>query len=75
MIPVGLDCYRMWDQWPSQRIGARAYMRSTYDRRGGNEGADASHFLFQLAPYWDEEGTIQRRPMQERAPATMLDLV
>ena len=27
----------------------RAYMRSTYDRRGGNEGADASHFLYQLA--------------------------
>jgi hypothetical protein len=46
VIPVGLDAYRMWDQWPSQRIGARAYMRSTYDRRGGNEGVDASHFLF-----------------------------
>jgi hypothetical protein len=27
----------------------RAYMRSTYDRTGGNEGADASHFLYQLA--------------------------
>jgi hypothetical protein len=49
VIPVGLDAYRMWDQWPCQRIGARAYMRSTYDRRGGNEGADASHFLYQLA--------------------------
>jgi hypothetical protein len=24
-------------------------MRSTYDRRGGNESADASHFLYQLA--------------------------
>jgi hypothetical protein len=24
-------------------------MRSTYDRAGGNEGADASHFLYQLA--------------------------
>ena len=24
-------------------------MRSTYDRRGGNEGADASHFLYQAA--------------------------
>jgi hypothetical protein len=47
VIPVGIDCYRMWDQWPSQRIGARAYMRSTYDRTGGND--DASHFLFQLA--------------------------
>ena len=25
----------------------RAYMRSTYDRTGGNEGVDASHFLYQ----------------------------
>lgn len=32
-----------------QRIGARAYMRSTYDRTGGNRSADASHFLYQLA--------------------------
>jgi hypothetical protein len=48
-IPVGYDAYLRWDQWPLQRIGARAYMRSTYDRAGGNEGADASHFLYQLA--------------------------
>src|SRR5436190_22989819 len=48
-IPVGLDAYRLWERWPYQRIGARAYMRSTYDRRGGNEAADASHFLYQLA--------------------------
>src|SRR4051812_17498219 len=48
-LPVGLDAYRLWEQWPNQRIGERAYMRSTYDRRGGNEGADASHFLYQLA--------------------------
>ncbi|MFB3830213.1 MAG: DUF2961 domain-containing protein [Bryobacteraceae bacterium] len=49
VIPVGLDAYRMWDRWAYQRIGARAYMRSTYDRTGGNERADASHFLYQLA--------------------------
>ncbi|MEY2427128.1 MAG: hypothetical protein QOJ40_13 [Verrucomicrobiota bacterium] len=49
VIPVGLDAYRQWPRWAYQRIGARAYMRSTYDRRGGNEGADASHFLYQLA--------------------------
>lgn len=49
VIPVGPDAYRQWEHWPYQRIGARAYMRSTYDRRGGNEGADASHFLYQLA--------------------------
>src|SRR6266567_2434422 len=48
-IPVGLDAYRAWDKWDEQRIGMRAYMRSTYDRRGGNEGADASHFLYQLS--------------------------
>src|SRR5437763_142750 len=45
----GLDADLMWERWPYQRIGARAYMRSTYDRAGGNEGADASHFLYQLA--------------------------
>lgn len=44
VIPVGLDAYRMWNQWPAQRIGARAYMRSTYDRKGSD--TDASHFLF-----------------------------
>jgi hypothetical protein len=48
-IPVGLDAYRQWDRWPYQRIGVRAYMRSTYDRAGGNERADASHYLYQLA--------------------------
>ncbi len=47
VIPVGLDAYRMWDHLPYVRIGVRAYMRSTYDRAGGNEGADASHFLRQ----------------------------
>src|SRR5437879_894804 len=49
VIPIGLDAYRQWERWPCLRMGARAYMRSTYDRRGGNEGADASHFLYQLA--------------------------
>jgi hypothetical protein len=49
VIPVGLDVYRMWERWPYQRIGARAYMRSTYDRLGANETADASHFLYQVA--------------------------
>jgi hypothetical protein len=48
-IPIGLDAYRQWERWPYLRIGARAYMSSTYDRRGGNEGADASHFLYQQA--------------------------
>lgn len=47
-IPIGLDAYRQWEQWPLQRVGVRAYMRSTYDRSGGNERADASHYLYQL---------------------------
>ncbi len=49
VIPVGMDAYRQWARWAYQRIGARAYMRSTYDRSGGNERADASHFLYQEA--------------------------
>src|SRR5689334_11774894 len=49
VIPVGYDAYRVWEAWPRLRIGVRAYMRSTYDRSGGNEGADASHFLYQEA--------------------------
>jgi len=48
VIPVGLDAYQRWDHWADQRIGVRAYLRSTYDRAGGNERADASHFLYQL---------------------------
>ena len=40
-IPVGLDAYRQWERWPYLRAGARAYLRSTYDRAGGNEEAHA----------------------------------
>src|ERR1700687_5689024 len=40
-IPIGFDASRMWDRWPYLRIGQRTYMRSTYDRSGGNEAADA----------------------------------
>ena len=47
-VPVGLDAYRQWDRWARQRIGVRAHLRSTYDRTGGNERADASHFLYLL---------------------------
>jgi hypothetical protein len=49
VVPVGYDAYRQWDRWAQQRIGVRAYLRSTYDRSGGNEAADASHFLYQRA--------------------------
>lgn len=43
-IPVGWDAYLRWEQWPLQRLGTRAYMRSTYNRQGGN--ADMSYYLF-----------------------------
>jgi len=59
VIPVGLDAYRQWERWPYQRIGARAYMRSTYDRTGGNESADASHFLYQLSDEYNVALDIQ----------------
>src|SRR5436190_20956995 len=49
LIAVGPDAYRQWERMPYLKIGARTYMRSTYDRSGGNEGADASHFLYQVA--------------------------
>lgn len=44
--PRGYDAFRRWDLLPQQRIGVRAYMRSTHDRLGGNHHADAGHFLF-----------------------------
>lgn len=46
VIPAGQDAYLMWEKWPLQRLGVRTYMRSTYDRAGSNENADAGHFLF-----------------------------
>lgn len=58
-IPIGLDAYRSWSEWPDQRIGMRAYMSSTYDRSGGNEGADASHFLYQLSDSFNVALDIQ----------------
>ena len=66
VIPVGLDAYRQWERWPYQRIGARAYMRSTYDRSGGNEGADASHFLYQTGR------RLQRHARRRRAGRPLL---
>jgi len=49
VVPVADEAYLMWDRLPYHRIGVRAYMRSTYDRTGGNRDADASHFLYQEA--------------------------
>jgi hypothetical protein len=50
LVDVGYDAYRHFDRLPYLKFGVRAFMRSTYDRSGGNEGADASHFLRQEAP-------------------------
>src|SRR3954470_3700961 len=47
-IPFGLDAITQWDHWPYLRIGVRCYMRSTFDRSGGNDNADAAHFIRQL---------------------------
>jgi hypothetical protein len=46
-VPIGFDAYRVWDRMFQIRLGTRTYMTSTYDRAGGNEGVDASHFLRQ----------------------------
>jgi hypothetical protein len=47
-IPIGLDAFTQWERWPYLRIGVRSYMRSTFDRTGGNNNADAAHFLRQV---------------------------
>jgi hypothetical protein len=52
-IPVGFEAYRQWDRLPRLRVGTRTVMRSTFDRSGGNEAADASHFLRE-----DPDGTF-----------------
>jgi hypothetical protein len=48
VVPVGWTLIAGGD-WPQQRIGVRAHLRSTYDRTGHNRTADASHYLYQLA--------------------------
>jgi hypothetical protein len=48
-IPIGYAAYRAWDRLYQLRLGTRTYMQSTHDPSGGNEGADASHFLRQEA--------------------------
>ncbi len=52
-VPIALDAYRQWQRWAQQRIGVRAYLRSTFDRTGHNNTADASHYLYQLAEHFN----------------------
>lgn len=47
-IPFGVDAFTQWERWPYLRIGTRCFMRSTFDRRGGNEDADAAHYIRQV---------------------------
>ena len=47
-LPVGFDAFTQWEKWPYLRLGVRAYMKSTFDRTGGNHNADAAHFIRQL---------------------------
>jgi hypothetical protein len=54
VIPIGTDAFLQWDRWPYLRIGVRAYMRSTFDRTGGNYFADAAHYLRML----DDERSV-----------------
>jgi hypothetical protein len=46
-IASGIDAILEWDRLPYLRLGLRAYLRSTYDRTGHNNTADASHYLYQ----------------------------
>src|SRR5437899_9656891 len=65
VIPIGLDAYRQWERWPYQRIGARAYMRSTYDRAGGNEGAE-SEIRYSVYCFVMPEAAFGRRSTRTR---------
>jgi D-arabinan exo alpha-(1,3)/(1,5)-arabinofuranosidase (non-reducing end) len=47
-IPFDVDAITQWERWPYLRIGVRCYMRSTFDRTGGNNNADAAHFIRQI---------------------------
>eukprot|EP00039_Didymoeca_costata_P021860 m.345599 g.345599 ORF g.345599 m.345599 type:complete len:741 (+) comp26860_c0_seq1:167-2389(+) len=45
VIPIGNDAITNGlDLWPLKRDGVRALMHSTFDRMGGNEAADSSHY-------------------------------
>ncbi len=61
VLEVGYDAYRQWARLPYVRLGVRTYMRSTYDRAGGNEASDASHFVREVAPGDDVALDVQGR--------------
>ncbi len=48
-VRAGDDALLAWDRLYELRVGARTILRSTFDRTGGNESSDASHFLRQDA--------------------------
>ncbi len=59
-----------WDRWPYQRIGVRAYMRSTYDRTGGNDAADASATSSIRRPTTSTSRSTSPAPASSTSPAT-----
>jgi hypothetical protein len=48
VIPIGYDAFLKWEEWPTLRLGVRAYMKSTFDRTGANHFADAAHYIRQI---------------------------
>jgi hypothetical protein len=60
VIPISHDAFLQWDRWPALRLGVRAYVRSTFDRTGGNHFADAAHYIRQIDDHHsvavDEQG-------------------
>ncbi len=68
VIPIGADAYTQWEHWARLRLGVRAYMRSTFDRTGGNHTADAAHDLRLVS---DGQGGRRAVVMDEAGPGIL----
>jgi hypothetical protein len=44
-LAIGADAYLDFEHMYRPKLGVRSWLRSTYDRNGGNEAADSGHFL------------------------------
>jgi hypothetical protein len=44
-LAIGADAYLDFGHMYRPKLGVRSWLRSTYDRSGGNEAADSGHFL------------------------------
>jgi hypothetical protein len=67
-VPIGWDAFTQWERWPQIRLGVRAFMKSTFDRTGGNHFADASHFLRQED---DGKGGVLNVALDEAGPGIL----